>query len=275
LPIHVSIHDVSPVWEREVDVALEMAHEAGVRPALLVVPDYHGRAPLSDHPAYIDRLRELEADNHEIYLHGYYHRARKWNEAERERDTTSKSQLGVPAVSRLGQESAKPTPRGGWGGAPRLRHAFAQKVVSASEAEFSDVSRDEALARLDDGERMLKDAGLTIRGFVAPAWSMPSWVLELLGERGYRFTEDHLRVHDPAAGASRPSVVLNYASRTPARLLSSVAWCRLARPARRFLPARIAIHPADMRYALLRAEVASLLDWGADDFVDSGSALFS
>ncbi len=250
MPVHVSIHDVSPAWEREVDVALEMAHAAGVRPALLVVPDFHGRAPLAEHPRFVERLRALQDDGHEIYLHGYYHRSRRWDDpASRE--------------ARSG------------GTVERLRHVFAQKVVSASEAEFSDVSREEAIARLDAGERVLRDAGLTIAGFVAPAWSMPSWVLTMLGERGYRFTEDHVRIHDPAGGRSRPSVVLNYASRTPARLLSSVAWCRVARPARRVLPARIAIHPADMRYALLRSEIVALLDWAAGDFVDTGKALFS
>ena len=51
--------------------------------------------------------------------------------------------------------------------------------------------------------------------------------------------------------------------------------CRLARPARRLLPARIAIHPADMKYALLRGEIAALLDWGAGDFVEPGAALLS
>jgi predicted deacetylase len=250
MAVHVSIHDVSPAWEREIDVALEMAHEAGVRPALLVVPDFHGRAPLAEYPTFVERLRALEANGHEIYLHGYYHRSRRWD------------------------DPARPHARAS-GASARLRHIFTQKVVSASEAEFSDVSREEAIARLDAGERVLRDAGLTITGFVAPAWSMPDWVLTLLAERGYRFTEDHLRIHDPAGRRSRPSVVLNYASRTPARLLSSVAWCRLARPARRMLPARIAIHPADMRYALLRSEVASLLKWASGDFVSKGEALFS
>lgn len=234
--VHVSIHDVSPAWEREVDVALDIAHEHGVRPALLVVPDYHGRAKLSDHPAYCERLRALEADGHEIYLHGYYHRAQN--------------------VSGAGS-------------------VFRQKIVSAGEAEFSDVSPDEARKRLDEGERMLRDAGLTIKGFVAPAWSMPRWVHALLAERGYAFTEDHLRVYDPAARRSRPSLVLNFASRTPGRLFSSVAWCRIARPARRVVPARIAIHPADMRFALLRSETESLLGWARGDFVENGSALLS
>jgi predicted deacetylase len=236
MPVHVTIHDVSPAWEREVDVALAMAHAAGVKPGLLVVPDFHGRAPLSEHPAFLDKIRGLERDGHEIYLHGYYHRAR----------TAQKTATG-------------------W---------FAQKVVSAGEAEFSDVTRAEALERLAAGEDMLSNAGLTIRGFVAPAWSMPRWVLDLLGRRGYRFTEDHLRVHDPAARRTRASVVLNFASRTPARLLSSALWCRLARPARRVLPARIAIHPADMRFALLRSEIESLLSWANGDFVERGTDLF-
>ena len=241
MPVHVSIHDVSPAWEHEVELALEAAHRHGVRPALLVVPDFHGRAPLVDHPRYCERLRELQSAGHEIYLHGYYHRAR----------------AAAPALGIAG----------------RARHAFAQKVVSGGEAEFSDVSPEEAVQRLDDGERMLRDAGLSISGFVAPAWSMPGWVLALLGERGYSFTEDHTRIYDPATKRSRASVVLNYASRTPGRLLSSVAWCRIARPARRILPARIAIHPADMKYALLRGEIESLLSWGAGDFVDTGAAL--
>lgn len=232
MAVHVSIHDVSPAWEREVDVALDVCHEHDVRPALLVVPDYHGRAKLSDHPAYCEKLRALQATGHEIYLHGYYHRAE--------------------------------------GGS-----FFRQKVVSAGEAEFAAVSEDEATKRLDDGERMLRDAGLSIRGFVAPAWSMPKWVLAMLGARGYGFTEDHVRIYDPAKKTSRASLVLNFASRTPGRLFSSAAWCRIARPARRVVPARIAIHPADMRFAFLRAETDSLLRWAKGDFVESGADLFA
>ena len=247
MAVHVSIHDVSPAWRGEVELALEAAHAHGVKPALLVVPDFHGRASLAEDPGYCDRLRELQADGHEIYLHGYYHQARSWD-AGRSAD-------------------------GGNATVARARHAFAQKVVSGGEAEFSDVSREEALHRLDEGERMLRDAGLSIRGFVAPAWSMPAWVHELLAERSYAFTEDHTRVYDPATKRSRASVVLNYASRTPGRLLSSVAWCRIARPARRLLPARIAIHPADMKYALLRSEIASLLAWAEGDFVSTGAEL--
>jgi predicted deacetylase len=241
--VHVSLHDVSPAWAAEVDDALALCGRAGARPALLVVPNFHGQAPLLDDESFCGRLRSLQERGHEVYLHGFFHRS-----AAHPRD-----------------------------GSPRDRLAwlFAQRVVSGGEAEMSDVSADEGLARIDEGERVLRAAGLRIDGFVAPAWSMPRWLLPALGARGYRFTEDHLRVYDPAVGRARASVVLNWASRSPARLVSTIAWCRLARHARALLPARIAIHPADMRFLALRREIERLLSWSRGDFVERGADLLT
>ena len=247
VPVHVSIHDVTPAWAAEVDAALQACAEVGIKPGLLVIPDYHGAWPLDEHPDYARRLRQWQADGHEIFLHGYYHLA--------------------GADRRQATSAGNPAPRG-------LRRLWAQKVVSGGEAEFSDVDEAEARRRLDDGEAVLRRAGLAqLDGFIAPAWSMPQWMHTILGERGYRYTEDHLHVYDPAAGARRASVVLNYASRTPARLWSSLVYCRLARPARRFLPARVAIHPADMRHAVLRKEIRGLLRWAVGDAVVPARAL--
>jgi predicted deacetylase len=258
MAVHVSIHDVSPAWEREVEAALALAHSFGVRPALLVVPNFHGHAPLLDHPPFCERLRTLARQGHEIYLHGYYHQARNWAD----HDAAVQEQHGrADSIGHLG------------GVAKRIEYAFAQRIVSDSEAEFRDVSPSEAIARLDTGERMLKEAGLDARGFVAPAWSMPRWARTLLGKRGYTFTEDHTHVYDPARQQSRASLVLNFASRTPTRLVSSVAYCRSVRPLRMLFPTRIAIHPADMRYELLRREIRSLLAWARGDVVNTGSAL--
>lgn len=240
--VHVSIHDVSPAWTSEVELALEYCDAIGVKPALLVVPNFHGEWPLLEHPEFCARLRDLQASGHEIFLHGFYHAAG----------------MGT---------------RGG-SAAPGLSRWFAQRIVSKGEAEFSDVSRDEAVRRLEDGERVLREAGLTIDGFIAPAWSMPAWVHPLLAERGYTFSEDHLKIYDPRGHRARSSVVLNYASRTPMRLLSSVAYCRLAKHARAVMPARVAIHPADMRYALLRHEVRELLSWAEGNVVARASDLF-
>jgi uncharacterized protein len=242
VPVHVSIHDVSPAWSDEVELALRYCENVDVKPALLVVPDFHARWPLRDHPQFSGRLRDLQAHGHEIYLHGYFH----------------KSGLSEAAPGDDGKPAG-------------LRRAFAQRIQSGGEAEMSDVSRTEAVRRLDDGERMLRDAGLRIDGYIAPAWSMPKWLLPMLRERDYEFFEDHTHVygrHD-----RRASLVLNYASRTPSKLISSVAFCRLARPARRLFPTRIAIHPADMKRAVLRYEVRSLLAWARGDFVAKGTDL--
>ncbi len=243
MPVHVSIHDVSPASGPEVESALALCRAAGACPALLVVPNFHGHAPLLDDPAFCERLRGLQAGGHEIYLHGFLHRSRARYDASR---------------------------HGG-----RLSWVLAQRVVSDGEAEMSDLSFDEGRARLDEGERVLRNAGLRIDGFVAPAWSAPRWLLPLLAQRGYRFSEDHLRVYDPAARRSRASVVLNWASRSPARLLSTIAWCRLARHARALVPARIAIHPGDLGMLALRREIETTLEWAGGDFVARGADLLA
>jgi predicted deacetylase len=244
VPVHVSIHDVSPAWSAEVEAALRACEEAGARPALLAVPNFHGRAPLLGDPLFCARLRELQERGHEVYLHGFFHRS-----AER-------SPVEV-------------------GRADRLRWWFSQRVISGGEAEMSDVSRDEGRRRIKEGEDVLREVGLRIDGFVAPAWSMPGWLLPLLAERGCRFTEDHFRVYDPQGGRKRASVVLNWASRSRGRMASTVAWCRAAKYARAIVPARIAIHPADMRVPLLRREITRLLTWARGDFVTRGAELFA
>ncbi len=246
MPVHVSIHDVSPAFRSEVDRALDLCHAHAVKPALLVVPNFHGQWPLLDYPDYCARLAELQRAGHEIYLHGYFHKS--------------------------GMSAATPGDDGKPAGAARF---FAQRVVSGGEAEMSDVTRAEAEKRLDEGEKTLQQAGLTIDGYVPPAWSMPAWLLEKLGARGYRFTEDHMHVYDPKRRQRRASLVLNFASRTPARLASSVAFCRLATPARAFFPSRIALHPGDMNHALLRHEADRLLAWGGGDFVSRGDQLIA
>jgi len=240
--VHVSIHDVSPAWRAEVEDAIELCAAAGARPALLVVPDFHRRAPMLADGGFCNRLRELQARGHEMYLHGLFHRS-----GERYERRIASSQI---------------------------RWWFAQRVVSGGEAEMSDVSPEEGHFRLDEGERILHAAGLQIDGYVAPAWSMPPWLRPALARRGYRFTEDHLRIYDPAGKRSRPSVVLNWASRSPARIVSTIAWCRVAKHARALFPARIAIHPGDMNVLLLRREIVRLLAWAEGDFVARGRDLF-
>jgi len=238
LRVHVSIHDVAPPFRREIELALDMVHAAGAKPALLVVPDYHGQAPLAEDPSFCASLQRLQGDGHEVFLHGFSHCA---------------------------------TPGSGNG---RAAHWFAQRVVSKAEAEMSGLSPEEAMRRLDAGEDALERAGLRLDGFVPPAWVLPRSLLPVLAARGYGYTEDHLRIYAPCEGRSRASLVLNHASRSRARLWSSVAFCKMARPLGALAPVRIAVHPADMRSAFLQREVARLLAWGREHFVARATELF-
>lgn len=230
MKVHVSIHDVSPLWEREVAAALEETRRVGVLPALLVVPDFHRSADLRDHPRFVDSLLALQREGHPVYLHGFFH------EAE---------------------------PRSPDGMRSSLRYAWDQRVNSNREAEFSGLSAAEARRRIDEGSRLFTELGLRLDGFVAPAWCLPPPVVELLGERNFRYTEDRFFSYDPVKKTREASVVLNYASRSRARVLSTVGYCRVARHAGRWLPLRVAIHPGDVSVPLLRRELAGLLEWTA------------
>jgi uncharacterized protein len=215
--IHVSLHDVSPLWSREIDDALALAREYNVRPSLLVVPNFHARAPLAEHGAFVDRVRALATDGHKVILHGFFHRA----------DT--------------------------------MTNVFRQKVVSGGEAEFSALDRDQAARRLDQGLALFAELGLTTDAFIAPAWSFHPWLLELLRARGIRYTEDHFFTYDLAAMTRRPSLLLNYATRTHERLFTTTVFNRAASSIAQRVPTRVAIHPKDMHFLLLRRELERLL----------------
>jgi predicted deacetylase len=86
-----------------------------------------------------------------------------------------------------------------------------------------------------------------VTGFIAPAWLYSAGAVKALGEAGFRLAEDHLRVWQPSDGrrlARGP--VITWASRSKARIASSLAFARLASLGLRGLPTvRIAVHPSD------------------------------
>jgi predicted deacetylase len=238
MPVHVSIHDVSPRYSAEIEHAVLLCRARGVNPALLVVPNLHGRAPLDRAPDFVRRLRELEQQGSQILLHGLYH------ETE-------------------GRPSGASTTR------PSFGRWLRQSVASAGEAEFGELSLEQAASRLDAGLSMFAELGLPVHGFVPPAWILPRRLLPALARRRIRYTEDHFEVTDPVSGHRRASAVLNFATRTRLRLLTSVSYVRAARALRHAVPLRIAIHPPDLRSPLALRETVRLLDWAAGDFVHS------
>ena len=213
-----SIHDVSPRFESEVDRLIDLLRpHVGTRLAMLVVPNHWGDAPIVSGSPFAGRLRGWADQGIEMFLHGFTHRD-------------------------LAQHS---------GAADRMRARF----MTASEGEFLGLSQTDAAARIAEGRALVEGIiGRPIDGFVAPAWLYGDGAREALAKSGIALAEDHLRVWSPATGAELAwGPVITWASRTPMRLLSSLA----AAAALRHAPLqvlRIGVHPPDVRHpALVRS----------------------
>src|SRR3569623_2290053 len=71
----VSIHDVSPRFEGEIDRLLQLLRpHVGERRAMLVVPNHWGDAPIVPGSSFATRLRNWADAGVEMFLHGYFHR---------------------------------------------------------------------------------------------------------------------------------------------------------------------------------------------------------
>jgi len=221
----VSIHDVSPRFETAVDILYDRleAHLGSPRLAMLVVPDFWDEAPLSISP-YRKKLREWSDRGVEIFLHGWNHRD---NSLHR-----------------------------------RLTHRVKAQYLSAREAEFLDLTRVDAGARLQRGRTIVENAiGRPVAGFVAPCWLYGDGTLQALREHGFMLAEDHWRVWNPATGATvARAPVITWASRSRGRILSSLAFARVA-PwlLKRFPTIRVAVHPGDVQVPALLGSIDSTL----------------
>lgn len=221
-----SIHDVSPYHDARLErlVPLVEASIGSGRFAMLVVPDFHGMARLGDHPGFVRKLRCWAEAGCEIFLHGYTH----LDESEHH-----------TLAARM---------KAGW--------------LTADEGEFLGLDYSGAVRKLSAGRKLLEDIiGRPVSGFVAPAWLYSRDCMKVLHDQGFTLAEDHFRVWDPQSGtvlARGP--VLTYASRSTARLVSSILWSQIATVAlARARVVRVAVHPHDVDSAALRDEIKRAL----------------
>jgi len=223
----VAIHDVSPkagdAIDRLVEIVTTLAGPGSC--SMLVVPDHWRQAPIRPGSAFAHQLRRWRADGMEMMLHGWCHR----------------------------DESRHP----GWGEAFRARH------MTAGEGEFLGLSRAEATARLLEGRALMEDIlGEPVTRFVAPAWLYGEGAKLALIDCGFTLAEDHMHVWNPVSGAVLArGPVISWASRSKARIASSLAFSRVAPVllARQKL-VRIALHPGDMTVPALVDSITRTID---------------
>ena len=219
----VSIHDVSPRFEGEVERLLDLLRPyVGDRLAMLVVPNHWGDSPIVARSPFAAQLRGWADQGVEVFLHGYFHRD------EATHDSLSN----------------------------RLRAS----LLTAGEGEFLGLSRDAAVERITAGRNLLADIiGRDVDGFVAPAWLYGRGAIEALEECALPLAEDHWRVWSPAQRRDLVRApVITWASRTRARLASSL----LAAAALRHAPTpvlRVGVHPPDCGHPALVQSIEATL----------------
>ena len=218
-----SIHDVAPAFESQIDRLVDRLATSGAdRLAMLVVPRHWDSAPLLAGSPFARRLREWADGGTSLFVHGWTHRDEQ-------------------------------THTGSWA-AWKARH------MTAGEGEFLGLGVADARERMRDGRALIEDiTGRSPAGFIAPAWLYGPGALAALREEGFALSEDHRRVWRPRDGVTLARCpVVTWASRTPARTRSSLAFAALAR---RALPrqavVRVAVHPGDTSKPELMASIAA------------------
>src|SRR5216110_2478260 len=221
----VSLHDVAPSNR---DVASKIISELsrhGVRIcSLLVIPDYHHQGLAMRDRQLIGWVRNLEADGHEIVIHGYFH-------------------------------ERPPRPH------ESFRDKFLTRLYTNDEGEFYDLDYEEALRRITTARDEFRASGLTPRGFVAPAWLLSQEGERAARDAELEYTTRLRTVRDLRSGEEFPVRSIVYSVRGSWRRAISRAWnAALFRLLKSSPLLRISIHPSDYSHPAIWRQIVDLID---------------
>jgi len=244
----VSLHDVAPCTQPIADRIISDLTEKGIRHcSLLVVPDYHHQGPSMQNRQFVSWLRNLEANGHEIVIHGYFHeRSPGANESFLEK--------------------------------------FVTRIYTQGEGEFYDLGYDEALHRIKIARDEFRSAGLKPRGFVAPAWLLSPEAERAARDAEMEYTTRLRTVRDLRSGETFPARSLVYSVRNGWRRATSLAWnATLSRVLSDAPLVRLSIHPPDFSQPTIWRQIVDIIsdmtpvkvattyqDWIADRRVKRG-----
>ncbi len=222
----LSVHDVGPRFEAEVDLLLERlsCHAAPDKLAMLIVPDHWGEHPLHATSPFAGRLRAWADAGVSMFAHGWFHKD----------------------MSRHSHPAAR----------------FKARHMTAGEGEFLGLDEQAATARMGEARDLIEQiTGMPVAGFVAPAWLYGAPSIDALKRCGFALAEDHMKVwHPPSGRVLARGPVITWASRSRARIASSLLAARLLPPLLRHARvARVAVHPGDAHQPLLLASIDRVL----------------
>jgi predicted deacetylase len=214
----VTIHDVTPPLMTSVQALWRLCGAHGVVPGLLVVPDWHGRAPVGGDAAFVDWVRDRASEGAEIFLHGERH-----------------DEVGLPR---------------------RWRDEIRALGRTAREGEFLTLDYAAARDRIDRGLERLRTVGLEPVGFVPPAWLARPETHLAARDAGLAVSEDDGSVFVHVRGLALESPVLRWSARGALRAHASVLQERMRWALqRRARIMRIALHPSDLDHRAVAASI--------------------
>jgi predicted deacetylase len=210
------LHDVAPETWPDYRPFVQAVDALGDIPiSWLVVPDFHRRNRLEDHPEFCTMLDGRLARGDELVLHGCHH------------------------------ADEAPTPR-----SPR---AWFMRRIFTHEGEFYPLDEAESTRRLQQGIELFARMQWPLHGFVAPAWLLGPGARRALAKTGLTYTSDprHLYLLPDYTPIDAPGLVWSARSawrRGMSRLLSEQMLTR-----HRQAPVlRLGLHPVDMRHDFSR-----------------------
>jgi predicted deacetylase len=220
----VSLHDVSPVTQNLCDKILVELWALGIRQvSLLVIPNHHGRAPISESLEFQRWLTRAIGAGHEPVLHGYYHRRKR-------------------------------------GKADSFLRRITTEFYTAGEGEFYDLSRGEAAMLLERGLADLSFLPRKISGFVAPAWLLGAEAESAVRELGFLYTTRLSKVRVLGGNVEIASQSLVWSTRAGWRASMSLIWNRSLIFCLGEAPlVRISIHPPDAQHGTVWKQIRKMV----------------
>jgi hypothetical protein len=221
----VSLHDVAPSTQRIANTIISELARRGVNVcSLLVVPDYHHQGLFTRNQQFVSWLRGLEADGHEVAIHGYFH----------ERPLRTKE---------------------------NLRDKFLTRFYTQQEGEFYDLTYDEALRRITAAQNEFRASGLKPLGFVAPAWLLGKEAERAARDAGMEYTTRLHKICDFRSGGDFAAQSIVYSVRRNWRRgISRVCNATLFRYLEGKPLLRISIHPPDYSHPMIWRQVTDFIE---------------
>jgi uncharacterized protein len=220
----VSLHDVAPSNQQIANTIISDLARHGVSVcSLLVVPDYHHQGLFTRNQQFVSWLRGLEADGHEIVIHGYFH----------ERPCREKESFC---------------------------DKFLTRFYTQQEGEFYDLNYEEALRRITAARDEFHANNFKARGFVAPAWLLSKDAERAARDAGMEYTTllhkvCDLRANDEFAARS----IVYSVRRNWRREISRICNAALFRYLEGKQLLRISLHPPDYSFPAIWRQVTGMI----------------